>query len=135
MEVTEFSLQSLLSLTHTASKATMEIYNTNTTVVVYKSDNYPLTQADKASHEIIVNGLRMLFPDIPVIGEKEDLAETPKLVNSPAFWQVDLIDGTQEFVNRNGEFCITIGLIENNKPTFGFASAPTIDTVYYGGAN
>jgi 3'(2'), 5'-bisphosphate nucleotidase len=67
----------------------------------------------------------MLFPDIPVIGEKEDLAETPKLVNSPAFWLVDLIDGTQEFVNRNGELCITIGLIEN-KPTFGFVSAPTI---------
>lgn len=133
MEITESHLHSMLSLTKKASKAIMNIYNSETTTVEYKSDNSPLTQADKASHEIIVKGLKELFPATPVLSEEGNLDEIAKLVTSPTFWLVDPIDGTQEFVNRNGEFCIAIGLIENNKPVFGFVSAPTLDTVYYGG--
>ena len=67
MEITEKNLNDLLALTKKASDAIMEIYNSNTAVVEYKSDNSPLTQADKASHEIIVSGLKSLFPDIPVV--------------------------------------------------------------------
>lgn len=133
MEITESHLHNLLSLTKEASTAIMDIYNSNTTVVEYKSDSSPLTQADKASHEIIVNGLKRIFPEIPVVSEEGNLIENAELVKSSTFWLVDPIDGTQEFINRTGEFCIAIGLIENNKPTFGFVSAPTLDTVYYGG--
>jgi 3'(2'), 5'-bisphosphate nucleotidase len=133
MEMTESHIQDLLSLIKEASDAIMAIYNSNTTVVEYKSDTTPLTQADKASHEIIVSGLKRLFPDIPVMSEEGNLDESSQVLKSPVFWLVDPIDGTLEFVNRNGEFCIAIGLIENNKPSFGFVSAPTVETVYYGG--
>ncbi len=133
MHITEQNLSELLDLTKKASDAIMNIYNSNSTVVEYKADKSPLTQADKASHEIIVNGLKILFPDTPVISEEGDEAENQKLVISPRFWLVDPIDGTKDFVNRTGEFCIAIGLIENNKPIFGFVCAPTLNTVYYGG--
>lgn len=133
MEITEQNLNDLLSLTKKASDAIMEIYNSNTTVVEYKSDNSPLTQADKASHEIIVKGLKELFPDIPVVSEEGSQEENQELIKQPRFWLVDPIDGTQDFVNRTGDFCIAIGLIEDNKPSFGFVVAPTFDTVYYGG--
>lgn len=133
MEITEKNLNDLLSLTKKASDAIMEIYNSNTAIVEYKSDNSPLTQADKASHEIIVSGLKELFPDIPVVSEEGSQEENRKLVKQPCFWLVDPIDGTQDFVNHTGDFCIAIGLIENNKPIFGFVVAPTFDTVYYGG--
>lgn len=133
MNITNQIISDLLALTKKASDAIMEIYNSNTTVVEYKSDNSPLTQADKASHEIIVSGLRELFPDIPVVSEEGNKEENRTLVKSPRFWLVDPIDGTQDFVNRTGDFCIAIGLIENNKPVFGFVAAPTYDTVYYGG--
>ena len=133
MRITEKNLNDLLALTKKASSAIMEIYDSNAAVVEYKSDNTPLTQADKASHKIIVNGLKELFPDIPVVSEEGDQAENQKLIKSQCFWLVDPIDGTQDFVNRTGDFCIAIGLIENNKPSFGFVAAPTLDTVYYGG--
>ena len=133
MEITESHIANLFALTQKSSASIMNIYNSNTTVVEYKSDDSPLTQADQASHEIIVKGLKELFPNIPVVSEEGNLVENAELVKSPSFWLVDPIDGTQEFVNRNGEFCIAIGLIENNRPSFGFVSAPTLDTVYYGG--
>jgi 3'(2'), 5'-bisphosphate nucleotidase len=133
MEITEKNLNDLLALTKKASDAIMEIYNSNTAVVEYKSDNSPLTQADKASHEIIVSGLKSLFPDIPVVSEEGSQEENQILVKQPIFWLVDPIDGTQDFVNRTGEFCIAIALVENNTPTFGFVVAPTLDTIYYGG--
>lgn len=133
MNISDKNLNDLLTLTKKASDAIMEIYNSNTTVIEYKSDNSPLTQADKASHEIIVSGLKELFPDIPVVSEEGNQEENQALVKSPRFWLVDPIDGIQDFVNRTGDFCIAIGLVENNKPSFGFVVAPTYDTVYYGG--
>lgn len=133
MNISDKNLDDLLSLTKEASDAIMEIYNSNTAVVEYKSDNSPLTQADKASHEIIVEGLRKLFPNIPVVSEEGSPEENRALVKSPRFWLVDPIDGTQDFINRTGDFCIAVGLVENNKPSFGFVVAPTYNTVYYGG--
>lgn len=133
MEITEKNLNDLLALTKKASDAIMEIYNSNTAVVEYKSDNSPLTQADKASHEIIVSGLKNLFPDIPVVSEEGSQEENRELIKQPRFWLVDPIDGTQDFVNRTGDFCIAIGLVEDNKPSFGFVVAPTYDTIFYGG--
>ncbi len=133
MEVTPHNIANLLKLTKKASDAIMEIYDSNTTIVEYKPDNSPLTQADKASHEIIVSGLKELFPDIPVVSEEGSQEENQTLIQSSRFWLVDPIDGTKDFVNRTGDFCIAIGLIENNHPSFGFVVAPTYDTVYYGG--
>ena len=87
----------------------MATYNSNSTIVEYKADNSPLTKADKASHEIIVNGLKELFPDIPVVSEEGREQDNRQLVKSPRFWLVDPIDGTLDFVNRTGDFCIALG--------------------------
>lgn len=82
MRITEKNLNDLLSLTKKASSAIMEIYDSHATVVEYKSDSTLLTQADKVSHKIIVNGLKELFPDIPVVSEEGDQAENQKLIKS-----------------------------------------------------
>ncbi len=111
----------------------MEIYNTNTAVVEVKADNSPLTQADKASHRIITKALTELFPGVPVVSEEGSEEENLANVKQATYWIVDPIDGTQDFIKRTGEFCIAIGLVDSAKPKFGFVSAPTFDTIYYGG--
>lgn len=111
----------------------MEIYNTDSFEVEYKSDNSPVTRADKVAHEIITGGLQRLFPDIPIISEEGDENTSREVLKQPRFWLVDPLDGTQDFVRRTGDFCVAIGLIENNQPSFGVVAAPTFDCVYYGG--
>mgnify|MGYP004417261437 CR=1 FL=1 len=133
MNITEAMLSDLLALVGKANAAIMDIYTSNTTVVEYKADNSPLTQADKASHEIITKGLAALFPEIPVISEEGNLDENLALVKQSTYWIVDPIDGTQDFVNRTGDFCIALGLVDGDEPVFGLVSAPTFNAVYYGG--
>lgn len=135
MEVTQKNIHDLIALTKKASDAIMEVYNARTTIVEYKSDNSPITQADIQSHAILMEGLPRLFPDIPIVSEESDKEHNQKLVGRSKFWLIDPIDGTQDFVNGTGEFCIAVGLIVNNKPSFGLIVAPTFDTVYYGGPN
>ncbi len=131
----EQNLDQLLAVVSDADAAIMEIYNANSAVVEWKADNTPLTQADKASHEIISRGLEYLFPDIPVVSEEGDELENEKNVRSDLFWLVDPIDGTKEFLARTGQFCICLALIKEGMPIFGIVSAPAVDTLYYGGKN
>lgn len=133
MTISNSDVDALIQLAHKASKAIMEIYNTNTTVVEYKDDNSPLTQADRLSHEIITSGLAELFPNIPIVSEEGDMKNNRETIQQSTYWLVDPIDGTRDFVDRTGEFCIAIGLIDGDKPSFGFIAAPTLDTIYYGG--
>ncbi|MFZ1301163.1 MAG: 3'(2'),5'-bisphosphate nucleotidase CysQ [Candidatus Microsaccharimonas sp.] len=133
MNITQETINALLSIVKEANAAIIEVYNNHSAVVEIKADNSPLTQADKASHTIITKALTELFPEISVISEEGSEAENSAIVTQPAYWIVDPIDGTQDFVNRTGEFCIAIGLVDGDKPSFGFVSAPTMDTVYYGG--
>jgi 3'(2'), 5'-bisphosphate nucleotidase len=133
MNITPTIINNLLKVVKQANAAIMEVYNTNSAVVEKKADNSPLTQADKASHNIITGALKSLFPDIPVVSEEGDEEENRESIKQDTYWIVDPIDGTQDFVNRTGEFCIAIGLVDGNKPKFGFVSAPTFDTIYYGG--
>lgn len=133
MNITQQHIDALIDLTDTSSKAIIEIYNADTAVVEYKTDNSPLTQADTASHDIIVSGLQRLFPEIPVVSEEGSEADNQQLIANPLFWLVDPIDGTQDFVNRTGDFCIALALVQNSTPVFGFVAAPTYDTIYFGG--
>ena len=126
-------IDQLLTVVKRASAAIMEVYDTNSAVVETKADNSPLTQADKASHVIITTALKKRFPDIPVISEEGDEEENREHLKQRTYWIVDPIDGTQDFVNRTGEFCIAIGLVDGDRPIFGLVAAPTCDTVYYGG--
>lgn len=98
----------------------------------YKSDNSPLTLADKASNDVIVKFLKENYPDIPIISEEEKHIEYSERKNWDKFWLVDPLDGTKEFIKRNGEFTVNIALIENGFPIFGIIYAPILRKLYIG---
>lgn len=112
----------------------MQIY-AGTIDVESKSDNSPLTQADLAAHRIIETGLKRLTPDIPVLSEES--ADIPYTTRSQwhRYWLVDPLDGTREFIKRNGEFTVNIALIEGSKAMVGVVYAPAMDLLYYADEN
>ena len=115
-----------------AGSAIMAIYGTDDFAVEYKNDNSPLTAADKASHEVIMAGLEKHFPEIPILSEEG--ADIPYDVrkNWQRFWLVDPLDGTKEFIKRNGEFTVNIALIEGGNPVLGVVFVPEQDKLYWG---
>ena len=100
--------------------------------VDYKSDNSPLTLADQASNEVIVNALKSLYPDIPVLSEEEKHTEYEIRKHWNRFWLVDPLDGTKEFIKRNGEFTVNIALIEDRYPVLGIIYTPVLKKLYIG---
>lgn len=129
----EAHLDELLATFRRADQAVMDIYRANSATVTVKADESPVTEADMASHDILTKALADIFPDTPVISEEGDAAQNRALLGSERFWLVDPLDGTKEFLLRNGEFIICAGLIEDGEPVFGVASAPALGVVYYGG--
>ncbi|MBG1230915.1 3'(2'),5'-bisphosphate nucleotidase CysQ [Aestuariivirga litoralis] len=123
-------LQSLGLIAHEAAKKVMEIYNSDFTTET-KADASPVTAADTAAEAIILKGLAQHFPDIPVIAEEEAAAGKIPAIGS-RFFLVDPVDGTREFISRNGEFTVNIGLIENGVPIMGVVYAPALDELYMG---
>lgn len=124
-------LDQLLALSRIAGDAILDIYAQDFSVVE-KADRSPLTQADLASHNIICEGLARLDPDTPVLSE--EAAEIPFSERSQwqAYWLVDPLDGTKEFVNRNGEFTVNIALIVNHVPVMGVVHVPVSGKTYFG---
>lgn len=121
----------LTSLAREAGKSIMEVYASDDLGVEHKADNSPLTRADKASHELLKVGLARNFPEIPLISEEgKDIPYTERK-DWRRFWLVDPLDGTKEFIKRNGEFTVNIALIENGIPTVGVIYAPVLDRMYY----
>lgn len=116
-----------------AGEAIMSIYGEDDFTVVMKEDRSPLTTADEASHDIIVAGLQKHFPDIPILSEEG--ANIPYDVRKDwqCFWMVDPLDGTKEFIKRNGEFTVNIAMIESGRPVFGVVFVPVQDKLYWGG--
>ncbi len=100
--------------------------------VTRKDDASPLTEADLASHRCIVEGLTALTPDIPVLSEESSDAFKARRHEWSRLWLVDPVDGTREFVKRNGEFCICIALIEGDTAVFGLVQQPVSGLLWYG---
>ncbi len=125
------ALDDLLQLAHEAGEAILDIYNTEFDVE-RKQDNSPLTAADKAAHQIILSALQRLTPDIPALSEES--CEIPFEVRHGwrRYWLIDPLDGTREFIKRNGEFTVNIALIEGHAPSLGIVHAPVLETTYYG---
>ena len=99
-----------------------------------KADKSPVTDADQAAEAIIVAGLRRLTPGLVVVAEEEMAAgHVPTLDGNP-FWLVDPLDGTKEFIKRNGEFTVNIALIDRGRPVLGIVLAPATDTLWRGAA-
>jgi len=122
----------LLSLAIAAGAKILEIY-AEPFEAEEKSDGSPVTAADAAAEAVILTGLERLFPGVPVVAEEAVEAGSLPAV-SGRYFLVDPLDGTREFLKRNGEFTVNIALIENGAPVFGVVLAPALGEIYWGGA-
>lgn len=124
-------LPEIVATAKVAGAEIMKIYATDFDVEV-KDDNSPVTAADHAAEAVILPRLKMLTPDYPIIAE-ESVAKNgiPEFGDGP-FWLVDPLDGTREFLNRNGEFTVNIALVEGKEPKLGVIYVPAMDTTYTG---
>ncbi len=123
MKSGKIDLEHLVQLAFRAGRAILEVYSTDFSVEK-KEDDSPLTLADTSSHRIIADGLRSLHPHIPILSEEGKEVPHSTRRNWPLFWCVDPLDGTKEFVKKNGEFTINIALIEGQIPVIGLIHAP-----------
>ncbi len=123
--------QAVVALAEEAGRAILEIYETDFDVEA-KADESPLTQADLASHRVIAAGLEALTPDIPLFSEESELPPFAERRGWSRYWLIDPLDGTKEFVNRNGEFTVNIALIDGHRPVFGVVGVPVRNQVYVG---
>ena len=123
--------QSCTEIARAAAREIMRIY-AGDLGVRDKADKSPVTDADHAAEAIIVAGLRALTPGMPVVAEEEMAAGRVPTIGDGPFWLVDPLDGTKEFIKRNGEFTVNIALIEKARPTLGIVLAPAIDTLWRG---
>ena len=124
-------LPALSSLARRAGDAILSVYGQQFEVTS-KADQSPLTLADMRSHEIIVQGLKQLTPDIPILSEEASDIPYEQRRDWTRYWLVDPLDGTREFVSRNGEFTVNIALVEGHDAVLGVVHVPVQDTLYSG---
>ena len=122
-------INELLTIARKAGKAIMEYYGEEIDVT-RKDDDSPLTKADMAAHYIIVNALTELTPDIPIISEEGGIAGYDERKQWGRFWLVDPLDGTKEFIKKNGEFTVNIALVEGQLPILGVVDIPARGVSY-----
>ncbi|WP_064540665.1 3'(2'),5'-bisphosphate nucleotidase CysQ [Buttiauxella ferragutiae] len=123
-------LDKICQLAREAGVAIMQVYEGQKPLeATHKSDDSPVTAADIAAHTIILKGLQALTPEIPVLSE-EDPQTWETRQHWQRYWLVDPLDGTKEFLKRNGEFTVNIALIENGKAVMGVVFAPVLNVMY-----
>jgi len=123
-------LDAVIGLALTAGEKILTVYGTHFQVD-YKDDRSPVTEADRLADETIVAGLKRLTPDLPALSEEADAPPFSVRAAWEKLWLIDPLDGTREFVKRNGEFTVNIALIEDGEPVLGVVYAPVTDTCYY----
>jgi 3'(2'), 5'-bisphosphate nucleotidase len=121
-------LETALRAAEAGGEAVMRVY-ADPFEVTHKDDKTPVTEADFASERIIVELLSAAFPDIPIVSE-ETVPAAGFAEPAARFWCVDPLDGTREFVAKNGEFAVLIGLIEHGRPVLGVIYGPALDVTY-----
>lgn len=123
-------LQPVTSIARIAGEKILEVYNGDFDVEI-KDDDSPLTAADLASHHTIVDGLSELTPDWPILSEESRAIDFATRSGWSRYWLVDPLDGTREFVKRNGEFTVNIALIDEHKPVLGVVHVPVTGRDYF----
>src|SRR3972149_10588866 len=126
----KIDISDLILMAIKAGEAIMEFYKTDHEVD-YKDDNSPVTAADRAAHEIIMQGLKEKYGDIPCISEEGDIPLYNERKKWNYFWLVDPLDGTKEFIGRRGDFTVNIALINGDGPVIGVIYVPAKDLLYY----
>ncbi|MBN1237863.1 MAG: 3'(2'),5'-bisphosphate nucleotidase CysQ [Gammaproteobacteria bacterium] len=126
-------LELILPIARAAGDAIMSVYQREFDVEL-KDDRSPLTEADSLSHDVITDALASLRPALPVLSEEASGTEHRDRRSWDPYWLVDPLDGTKEFIKRNGEFTVNIALIEAHAPVLGVVLAPALGVEYYGGA-
>ena len=129
----QLEIEELLSIAREAGKVVLDVYDDEKKFeeIKFKPDHSPLTLADQASNDLIVNRLKLLTPNIPILSEEGRDITYEERKNWEYFWCVDPLDGTKEFINRNGEFTINIALIKNGIPVLGIIYVPVTNIMYY----
>lgn len=133
----EIDINDIVEIARKAGKIILEIYGKDYEITQKKSDSFkegysPLTEADTKSHDFIIKSLNGLYPDIPILSEESKEISFEKRKNWSLFWLVDPLDGTKEFINKNGDFTVNIALVHKGKPILGVVYVPLKDTLYYG---
>ncbi len=129
-------IPALKTIMREAGKAILEVYDAAGPIEVSnKSDDSPVTKADHAAHIIIERGLKALTPDIPILSEEGGLPDFEQRSSWQLYWLVDPLDGTKEFINKNGEFTVNIALIDRHRPVLGLVYVPVKNIMYYGAEN
>lgn len=121
----------LVELIDAAGERVMAVYEKDFSVS-QKADASPVTEADEAAEALILEGLRALTPNFQIVAEEEAAAgRIPKVGDDP-FWLVDPLDGTKEFISKNGEFTVNIGLVHGGQPILGVVLAPAKGVAWWG---
>lgn len=126
-------LNAVVNIAHQAGEKIMSVYNQNNADIdlMAKEDGSPLTKADLLAHHTIVDALKILTPDIPVLSEESNEEECKLRHQWPQLWLVDPLDGTKEFIHRTDEFTVNIALIVNHRPVLGVVYAPALGVTYF----
>ena len=127
--VKKINLQEVEKIANEAGKAIIKIYNKDFNIE-YKDDKSPLTEADLKSNELICKALLELYPNIPILSEENKAAPYEERKKWEYYWCIDPIDGTKEFIKKNGEFTVNIALIHKDTPVLGVVYAPALDDMY-----
>lgn len=130
-EWVEVALSELLAIARRAGEAILRIYEGEIETRA-KADRSPVTAADEAAEAIILEALSRLTPEIPVVAEEAVAAGCLPQVGSGPFWLVDPLDGTREFLSRNGEFTVNIALVHDRRPVVGIVLAPALGVAWAG---
>jgi 3'(2'), 5'-bisphosphate nucleotidase len=123
-------LNAVIEIAHDAGEKILKVYRTDFDVE-HKDDRSPLTEADLAAHRTIIDGLKAIAPDIPALSEESREHPFEERASWHTYWLIDPLDGTREFVKRNGEFSVNIALIVEHRPVLGVVYAPVLDTTWY----
>lgn len=127
--IKKIEIEDIKFIAKEAGDAIMKIYEKDFHIE-YKDDESPLTEADTLSNEIICNALAKLYPEIPLLSEENKEVSFQERKNWEYYWCIDPIDGTKEFIKKNGEFTVNIALIHKNIPVLGVVYAPVLDAMY-----
>jgi 3'(2'), 5'-bisphosphate nucleotidase len=126
-------LQEVKKISIEAGEAILEVYDRDEELdVITKGNDTPLTEADLAAHRIIVDALRELTPALPILSEESKAVPWQERQYWETYWLVDPLDGTKEFISRNGEFTVNIALIDNGRPVLGVVYVPVLGVLYTG---